>query len=212
MMAISQKVQRGIAVTTKTRPLTRTIRLEFIVLVLAVSAIRAPAGDVVFVSLAGENRIAVYDLNDETGQLQIEEPEQTDEVCEKCGKPMAYKHGRFGKFLGCSAYPDCKNVKSLNKPIPLGIKCPKDLGCGEGDLVQKISRRGKVFYSCDQYPKCTFASWDRPFESPCPECEAPFVVEKTTKRAGTVRRCLREECEYSESIGEDAATPEEQQP
>jgi DNA topoisomerase-1 len=150
---------------------------------------------------------------DDAGQLQIEEPEQTDEVCEKCGEPMAYKHGRFGKFLGCSAYPECKNVKSLNKPIPLGIKCPKDLGCGEGDLVQKISRRGKVFYSCDQYPKCTFASWDRPFESPCPDCEAPFVVEKTTKRAGTVRRCLREECEYTESIGEDAAAaPEEQQP
>jgi DNA topoisomerase-1 len=139
---------------------------------------------------------------DESGQLQIEEPETTDEVCEKCGEPMAYKFGRFGKFLGCSAYPECKNVKSLNKPIPLGIPCPKDLGCGKGDLVQKISRRGKVFYSCDQYPDCTFASWDRPVEAPCPECEAPFVVEKTTKRHGTVRRCLREECEYTESIGE----------
>ncbi len=139
---------------------------------------------------------------DESGQLQMEEAEETDEVCEKCGEPMAYKFGRFGKFLGCSAYPECKNVKSLNKPIPLGIACPKDLGCGEGDLVQKISRRGKVFYSCDQYPKCTFASWDRPVEAPCPECEAPFVVEKTTKRHGTVRRCLREECEYTESVGE----------
>jgi len=140
---------------------------------------------------------------DEEGQIKIEAPETSDEVCEKCGSPMAYKYGRFGKFLGCSNYPECKNVKSLNKPIPLGIKCPPpDLGCGQGQLVQKVSRRGKIFYSCDRYPDCKFASWDRPVESPCPQCEAPFLVEKTTKRAGTVRRCLREECDYSESVGE----------
>jgi DNA topoisomerase-1 len=143
---------------------------------------------------------------DDQGQIKMEEPETTDEVCEKCGAPMAYKYGKFGKFLGCSNYPECKNVKSLNKPIPLGIKCPPaPLGCGEGELVQKISRRGKVFYSCNRYPDCTFASWERPIDSPCPECEAPFVVEKTTKRAGTVRRCIREECSYSESIGEGFA-------
>jgi DNA topoisomerase-1 len=122
---------------------------------------------------------------------------------------MAYKFGKFGKFLGCSAYPECKNVKSLNKPVPLGIACPTGLGCGKGELVQKVSRRGKIFYSCDQYPECTFASWDRPIESPCPECEAAFVVEKTTKRAGTVRRCLREGCEYTETVGEGFAAESE---
>ena len=90
---------------------------------------------------------------DEDGGIQIEAPEDPDEKCEKCDSPMAYKHGRFGKFLGCSNYPECKNVKSLNKPVPLGIDCPPaPLGCGEGELVQKVSRRGKVFYSWDRYP------------------------------------------------------------
>ena len=153
---------------------------------------------------------------DDSGQIKIEAPEETDEVCEKCDSPMAYKYGRFGKFLGCSNYPECKNVKSLNKPIPLGITCaPDPLGCGEGELVQKISRRGKVFYSCNRYPNCTFASWSRPVEQPCPECDMKFVVEKTTKRHGTVRSCVREECEYSEQVGEgfaleqpDAAQPD----
>jgi DNA topoisomerase-1 len=140
---------------------------------------------------------------DDDGSIRIEAPEQTDEVCEKCGSPMAYKYGKFGKFLGCTNYPECKNVRSLNKPIPLGITCPPEpLGCGKGHLVQKVSRRGKVFYSCDRYPDCRFASWDRPVPVPCPQCEAPFVVEKTTKRAGTVRRCLREGCDYSETVGE----------
>jgi DNA topoisomerase-1 len=93
------------------------------------------------------------------------------------------------------------------------MSCPDaPLGCGEGKLQQKISRRGKVFYGCDGYPKCKFATWDRPVENPCPQCSAPFVVEKTTKRAGTVRRCLREGCDYSENVGEgfatDEATPE----
>ena len=144
---------------------------------------------------------------DEAGQIKLEAPEETDEVCEKCDSPMAYKYGRFGKFLGCSNYPECENVKSLNKPIPLGITCPPDpLGCGEGEIVQKVSRRGKVFYSCNRYPKCTFAVWNRPVEQPCPECEAPFVVEKTTKRHGTVRSCAREECAYSEQMGEGFVT------
>lgn len=140
----------------------------------------------------------------EDGQIRIEAPEDTGETCDKCNSPMVYKYGKFGKFLGCSNYPECKNVKSLNKPIPLGIACPPAAagGCGEGELVQKISRRGKVFYSCNRYPECKFASWERPIPFPCPQCEAHFVVEKTTKRHGTVRRCLSEGCEYSENVGE----------
>jgi DNA topoisomerase-1 len=137
------------------------------------------------------------------GSIEIEEPEATDETCDKCGSPMQYKYGKYGKFLGCSSYPECKNVRSLNSPVPLGIACPdKPLGCGEGGMVQKVSRRGKVFYACDRYPDCDFALWDRPVENECPECEAPFVVERTTKRAGTVRRCPAEDCDYEESVGE----------
>ncbi|HEY2774029.1 MAG TPA: type I DNA topoisomerase [Candidatus Binatia bacterium] len=137
------------------------------------------------------------------GSIVLDAPEETDEVCEKCGSAMAYKFSKFGRFLGCSAYPECKNIKSANTPVPLGITCPKELGgCGEGDLVQKVSRRGKIFYSCNRYPTCKFALWDRPIQTPCPECEAPLVVEKTTKRAGTVRRCVREGCTYSEATDE----------
>jgi DNA topoisomerase-1 len=133
----------------------------------------------------------------------LDAADETDEVCEKCGSAMAYKFSKFGRFLGCSAYPECKNVKSANTPIPTGITCPKVLdGCGEGEIVQKVSRRGKIFYSCNRYPDCKYALWDKPVETPCPECEAPFVVEKTTKRAGTVRRCVREGCGYSEDAGE----------
>ncbi|MFN2374942.1 MAG: type I DNA topoisomerase [Candidatus Binatia bacterium] len=145
------------------------------------------------------------------GTIVLDAAEETDEVCEKCGSAMAYKFSKFGRFLGCSAYPECKNIKSANTPVPLGIACPKDLGgCGEGELVQKVSRRGKIFYSCNRYPACKYALWDRPVETPCPECEAPFVVEKTTKRAGTVRRCVREGCTYSEATDEGPLLQEDQ--
>jgi DNA topoisomerase-1 len=143
---------------------------------------------------------------DDSGNIKIEAAETTDEKCEKCGGPMAYKFGKFGKFLGCTNYPECRNVRSINKPVPLGIACPPEpIGCGKGQLVQKVSRRGKIFYSCDRYPDCKFASWDRPVQQPCPQCEAPFVVEKTTKRAGTVRRCIREGCDYNEQVNEGLA-------
>ncbi|MFN2424902.1 MAG: type I DNA topoisomerase [Candidatus Binatia bacterium] len=146
------------------------------------------------------------------GSIVLDAAEETDEVCEKCGSAMTYKFSKFGRFLGCSAYPECKNIKSANTPVPLGIKCPKDLGgCDEGGLVQKVSRRGKIFYSCDQYPTCKYALWDRPVETPCPECEAPFVVEKTTKRAGTVRRCVREGCGYSEATDEGPLVQQDQE-
>ncbi len=140
------------------------------------------------------------------GTIEIEEPEETGEVCDECSSPMQYKWGSYGKFLGCSAYPECKNVRSLNRPVPIGLACPPEpLGCGEGEMMRKVSRRGRVFYGCNRYPKCEFALWDKPVEAPCPECDAAFVVEKTTKRAGTVRRCPSEDCEYQESIGEVTA-------
>jgi DNA topoisomerase-1 len=137
---------------------------------------------------------------DDQGRITAMEKEQvlTDEICEKCGKPMQVRFGRYGKFLGCSGYPECTNVKKQGRPVKsLGVSCPE---CHTGDLQQKWSRRGKIFYSCSRYPHCRFALWDRPIPEPCPRCQAPFVVEKTTKRAGTTRRCIREECGYQEAL------------
>ena len=125
------------------------------------------------------------------------EVELSDQKCEKCGEPMAIKHGRFGKFLGCSAYPECKNIQPLEKPKDTGVKCPD---CGKGTFLEKKSRRGKIFYSCSQYPKCKKALWNMPIEQPCPECGAPFVTEKVTKRRGTEHICANEACGWKEQV------------
>ncbi len=141
----------------------------------------------------------------EKGKIEIGRPlndQPTDEKCEKCGSPMVQKQGRFGPFLACSAYPACKNTRSLkgkaqSKAEPTGVKCPEK-GCG-GELVSRRSRRGKVFYGCTRYPACTFAIWDKPAAKPCPQCGAPFLVERTSKNHGPHLRCLDKECAYKES-------------
>ncbi len=117
--------------------------------------------------------------------------EVTGELCEKCGSPMVIKTGRFGRFMACSAYPECKTTKA----IPLGVKCPE---CG-GDLAQKRTRKGRTFYACSNYPNCKFALWDRPTNRPCPQCNAPFLVEKSSKQAGSRVQCWKEECGYREA-------------
>ncbi len=166
---------------------------------------------------------------------EAEEPE----ACELCGKPMTLKRGRFGPFLGCTGYPECRNIRKIGKsgvaappPVPLDENCPIDgaqlvrrhgrfgeftacsnypkckyikqettgaacprPGCG-GELVVKKSRRGKVFYGCSRYPDCDSVYWDRPVTEACPECGAPFLLEKTTKKQGTFRYCAREECVF----------------
>ena len=137
---------------------------------------------------------------DENGKIRPAEPEVTDETCEKCGRPMQVRFGRFGKFLGCSGYPECKNVQPLFKPVPTGIKC---FVCGQGELHERRSRRGNTFYSCNRYPDCTFVAWDKPIVEPCPRCAAPFVTEKVTKRYGTIRRCVREGCGWQARMDED---------
>lgn len=97
---------------------------------------------------------------------QVElEPEPAGEDCDKCGRPMVVKHGRFGKFIACSNYPECKNAKSFM--VKVGVACPR---CKEGELVEKRTRRGRLFYSCSRYPDCEFASWQRPLPLPCPRC------------------------------------------
>ncbi|MFH1568022.1 MAG: type I DNA topoisomerase [Gemmatimonadota bacterium] len=107
-----------------------------------------------------------------------QEQTTTDEKCDRCGEPMVVKTGRYGRFLACSGYPRCRNVK----PLSLGITCPEE-GC-TGQLVEKQSRKGKVFYGCNRYPDCKFASWDKPVAGPCPHCEAPLLYEKNS-RGGT---------------------------
>jgi DNA topoisomerase-1 len=132
------------------------------------------------------------------GTIQITAEQTTNEVCETCAAPMAVKRGRFGTFLACSRYPDCKTTK----PISLGVTCPK--GCG-GFLTEKRSRRGKVFFGCSNYAKtgCDFVSWDRPFPETCPQCGAAFLVRKVARRGDTIR-CVAEGCGYSRQEGEQA--------
>jgi DNA topoisomerase-1 len=84
--------------------------------------------------------------------------EATGEACDKCGKPMIIRHGRFGRFIACSGFPDCKNTRTL-PPKSLGIKCPE---CGEGELVERKTRQRRLFYGCSRYPDCKYATWKRP--------------------------------------------------
>ena len=122
--------------------------------------------------------------------------EKTDLICEKCGKPMVKKLGRFGFFLACSGFPECHNTKS----IPLA-KCPIK-GCN-GDIVERKSKgRGKSFYGCTNYPKCSFISHFKPIDATCPKC-GWFMVEKFDKKNGTYKSCINPDCDYLHSAGEE---------
>ena len=125
------------------------------------------------------------------------EPVYSEETCEKCGAQMLIKNGRYGKFLACSGYPKCKNIQPLEKPKSLGIRCPE---CEEGEMQEKKSRYGKIFYSCNRYPKCKYALWNPPKAEPCPKCGWPLTEIKTTKRWGTVQRCPQQECDWEKVL------------
>jgi DNA topoisomerase-1 len=105
------------------------------------------------------------------------EPEETGEACPECGRPLVKKTGRYGPFVGCSGYPDCKYIKK-DPPKGTGVTCPK---CGQGELVTKRSRRGKVFYSCNRYPDCDFAVWSMPLPDPCPHCGGLLTAQARDK-------------------------------
>jgi DNA topoisomerase-1 len=125
--------------------------------------------------------------------------EATDKVCDRCGKPMVVKRGRYGDFLACTGYPECKHTQSLNggpNAKPTGVACPEK-GC-DGEVVEKSSKRGKIFFGCNRYPKCSFASWDRPVAIPCPVCGHAYMVEKTTKRDGTLHVCPNRDCRHKQ--------------
>jgi DNA topoisomerase-1 len=124
---------------------------------------------------------------------EAEEPVYSEEKCGLCGSPMLIKDGRYGKYLACSSYPSCKNIQPLVKPKGTGVSCPE---CGQGELMEKKSRYGKLFYSCNRYPQCKFALWDRPVEKPCPKCGFPVLVEKVYKKQGTFLKCPKEGCDY----------------
>lgn len=135
-----------------------------------------------------EQRLEVAE--EEMKEIEIED-EVSDEICEKCGKPMVYKLGRFGKFLACSGFPDCRNTKPIIKDI--GVTCPK---CKEGHVVERRSKKGRIFYGCDRYPDCDFVSWDKPSPKPCPNCGS-LLVEKRNKQGGKLQ-CTA--CDFTEQI------------
>ncbi|EHB67368.1 MULTISPECIES: type I DNA topoisomerase [Paenibacillus] len=137
-----------------------------------------------------EKRLEVAE--EEMKEIEIED-EVSDEICEKCGKPLVYKLGRFGKFLACSGFPDCRNTKPIVKDI--GVTCPK---CKEGHVVERRSKKGRIFFGCDRYPECDFVSWDKPSPKPCPNCSS-LMVEKKSKQ-GVKLQCTS--CDYSEMVEE----------
>ena len=146
---------------------------------------------------------------DDQGTIVAREPgpvAPTDEVCEKCGKPMVRRRSRFGEFLGCSGYPECDGIKRITSPpVKTGVACPE---CREGEILERRSRRGKLFYGCNRYPKCKFASWKKLIAQPCPKCGSPYLIEKVSKRTGTNWACPKEECDYQvEAPPEEVAPP-----
>ena len=187
-----------------------------------------------------------YPECENTRELETPEPGaegEIEEACENCGKPMVVKRGRFGQFLACTGYPECKTTRKIittkqghhsrearsdpRREVPevrvepgaqagplrrvhrlhelseckyvkqksTGVLCPKD----GGDIVERKSRRGKVFFGCANYPDCDFTLWNRPVAEKCPDCGAPFLVEKITKRHGRQLICNNEECAYVRS-------------
>ena len=189
-----------------------------------------------------------FKLNLDEAEKKIgdSEVEETDEICDKCSQPMIVKWGRFGKFMACSGYPDCKNTKQISKegsdgkavsestavegtcekcqsslvlkvgrfgkfiacsnypdckftkPIDLGIKCPKD-DCKE-KIAARRSKKGRMFYGCTAYPNCDFVSWDKPVPEPCPKCNNAYTVEKWKKDEGTSIICPESECDYKKPV------------
>lgn len=126
--------------------------------------------------------------DEEMEKIEIKD-EPAGEDCEKCGSPMVYKMGRYGKFMACSNFPDCRNTKAIVKTI--GVKCPK---CKDGEVVERKSKKNRIFYGCDQYPECDFISWDRPIGRDCPKCDHYLVEAKKGKSAKV--KCTN--CDYEE--------------
>lgn len=141
-------------------------------------------------------------LNDATESTNTEEV-VADRRCPECDHELRIKVGKYGKFIGCSNYPKCRFIESLDKPKDTGVACPHH---DEGTLLQRRSKRSKIFYSCSKYPKCQYAIWNEPIAEPCPRCGWPVLTLKTTKSKGTEKVCPQASCSFSEAV--DDATDE----
>lgn len=126
----------------------------------------------------------------EMEKVQIKD-EPAGEDCELCGSPMVFKLGRYGKFMACSNFPECRNTKAIVKHT--GVTCPT---CKKGEIVERKSKKKRIFYGCERYPECEFVSWDKPIERPCPKCSS-LLVEKKVKN-GVQISCVN--CDYQEEI------------
>lgn len=134
---------------------------------------------------------------EEIGEVELPE-EVSDVPCEKCGRMMVVKYGRFGKFLACPGFPECRSTKPIVEKT--GVFCPK---CG-GEVVERKSKKGRKFYGCGNYPNCDFVTWYKPVQHQCPECGA-FLVQRRNREEGLHYRCVREGCDYQEypEVGEN---------
>ncbi len=130
---------------------------------------------------------------DKEGKAEAKPDVLLDEDCPKCGSKLAIKQGRFGEFTACSDYPKCRYVKMKET----GVDCPE---CGKGKIVERRSRRGKLFFGCDQYPDCSFVLWKRPVARSCPDCGQPYMLERITKRWGHQYICDAESCNHTETV------------
>ena len=129
-----------------------------------------------------------------------------DEICPKCKSDLVYKQGRYGRFIGCCAYPECRHIESLNKPKALDIDCPM---CKKNKILERKSRYGKIFYGCTSYPKCENAMWTKPERFDCPSCGNPIMCDRVTKREGHQLQCPK--CKHKVAIEETPFAPEAEQ-
>ena len=142
----------------------------------------------VIATFYGDFKTHVERAESEMEKIEIKD-EPAGEDCEKCGSPMVYKMGRYGKFMACSNFPDCRNTKAIVKTI--GVPCPK---CKDGEVVERKSKKNRIFYGCNNFPECDYLSWDKPIARNCPKCETQLVERKKGKQTQVV--CTN--CDYDE--------------
>jgi DNA topoisomerase-1 len=121
------------------------------------------------------------------GGVELAPDEEAGVACDRCGKPMVVRRWMGSRYIACSGYPGCRS----SRPYGTGVGCPE---CGAGEMVERSSRAGKMFYSCSRFPECRFASWSRPLAGPCPACGYPAMAEKVRKGGKTEIVCLRKGC------------------
>lgn len=139
---------------------------------------------------------------DYTASMDTDEPKEQPEVlsdrqCPECAHDLIIKTGRYGKFIGCSQYPNCKHMEPIEKPTDTGVACPQ---CTKGVILQRKSRRGKIFYSCSRYPDCDYALWNEPIAEACPNCQWPILTMKETKSRGKEKLCPQRNCNFKEQF------------